>query len=103
MAAAVSFCYMTQLLRYIDYQKLKVNAVRLVQVNPFSVTTAQNDQGPQGACGPFETHLYLNGSESEDVMQKLLFYSARTCYLHAALTTPHEPRLQLHLNGNAVL
>jgi hypothetical protein len=100
MAAAVSFCYMTQLLRYIDYQKLKVNAVRLVQLNPFSVSTAQGGQGPQGGCGPFETHLYLNGSESEDVMQKLLFYSARTCYLHAALSTPYEPTLQLNLNGN---
>ena len=99
MAAAVSFCYMTQLLRYIDYQKLKVSAVRLVQLNPFSVATAQDGQGPQGACGPFETHLYLHGSESEDVMQKLLFYSARTCYLHAALTTPYEPSLQLNLNG----
>jgi hypothetical protein len=99
MAAAVSFCYMTQLLRYIDYQKLKVNAVRLVQINPFSVATSQDKQGPQGSSGPFETHLFLNGSESEDVMQKLLFYSARTCYLHAALTTPYEPSLQLNLNG----
>jgi hypothetical protein len=33
-------------------------------------------------------------------MQKLLFYSARTCYLHAALSTPYEPILQLNLNGN---
>jgi hypothetical protein len=99
LAAAVSFCYMTQLLRYIDYQKLKVNAVRLVQINPFSMACAQDGQAPKGACGPFETHLYLNGSESEDVMQKLLFYSARTCYLHAALTTPYEPTLQLNLNG----
>lgn len=99
VAAAVSFCYMTQLLRYIDYQKLKVHAVRMVQINPFSVAVGQDKQDLQGTAGPFETHLFLNGSESEEVMQKLLFYSARTCYLHAALTTAFEPLLQLNLNG----
>jgi hypothetical protein len=99
MAAAVSFCYMTQLLRYIAYQKLNVHAIRMVQMNSFFLTAGQDKQGPQGTSGPFETHLFLNGTESEDVMQKLLFYSARTCYLHAALTTPYEPILQLNLNG----
>jgi hypothetical protein len=99
MAAAISFCYMTQLLRYIDYQKLQVRAVRLVQVNPFSVQSAAGSKGPQGKAGPLQTHLYLNGSESDEVMQKLLFYSARTCYLHAALSTPFEPVLHLSLNG----
>lgn len=99
MAAAVSFCYMTQLLRYIAYQKLNVHAVRMVQMNSFFVSAEQDKHGRQGTSGPFETHLFLNGTESEEVMQKLLFYSARTCYLHAALTTPYEPVLQLDLNG----
>lgn len=100
MAAAVSFCYMTQLLRYIDYQKLQVRAVRLIQINPFIMRTSPGSLGPQGQTGPFETHLYLNGNEPDEVMQKLLFYSARTCYLHAALSTPFEPILQMSLNGS---
>ncbi|MBL8379512.1 MAG: hypothetical protein JNM79_16705 [Burkholderiales bacterium] len=92
----IAFCYLTQLLRYIEYRKHKVRAVRIVQVNPFTA-------GTRAAAGPVDTHLFVNADEPDDVMQKLLLYAANTCYLHAALGRSLEPRVSLAINGAPAL
>lgn len=98
LCAGVSFCYMTQLLRYAEYLKYKVRAIRMVQFNPFSLRLA--DDGALGAdVGPVDTHLFLHGDESDEVMQKLLVMGAQTCYLHAALKAALPPVVELRFNG----
>ncbi len=74
--AAVAFCYLTQLSRYIDARKLGVSGARLVQRGPLA--------------GPV-THLFLNGAADDATMQELLAMGARTCYLHATLGAALEP------------
>ena len=101
LSAGVSFCYLTQLLRYVEYRKFKVRAIRLVQYNPYSVAGSAADGSLRGSAGAVDTHLFLNGNEPDDVMQKLLLYSARTCYLHAALSSAYEPQVTFSLNGGA--
>lgn len=98
LSAGVSFCYMTQLLRYAEYLKYKVRAIRMVQYNAFSV---RRDAGGalQGDVGPVDTHLFLHGDEPDDVMQKLLVMGAQTCYLHAALKAALPPVLHVQYNG----
>jgi hypothetical protein len=103
LSAAVSFCYLTQLLRYVEYRKHNVRAIRVVQLNPFSVGTLAADGTRSAQAGPVDTHLFLNGDEPDDVMQKLLLYSARTCYLHAALANAFEPEIRFSLNGGALI
>lgn len=91
LSAGIAFCYMTQLLRYAEYLKYKVRAIRMVQFNPFE--RCADAQGHLVARAlPVDTHLFLHGEESDEVMQKLLAMGANTCYLHAALKevlTPH--------------
>ena len=101
LSAGVSFCYLTQLLRYVAYQKHKVRAIRLVQLNPYSLSGNGADRTLRGSAGPVDTHLFLNGNEPDEVMQKLLLYSARTCYLHATLASAYEPQVTFVLNGGA--
>ena len=56
--AGVAFCYLTQISRYIGARELGVSAARLVQRGPLA--------------GPVDTHLFLNGSADDAVMQELL-------------------------------
>lgn len=101
LSAGVSFCYMTQLLRYAEYLKYKVRGIRMVQFNPFSV--GRDEHGVlHGDVGPVDTHLFLHGDEPDEVMQKLLVMGAQTCYLHAALKAALPPVVQLSCNGHSV-
>ncbi len=98
LSAGVSFCYMTQLLRYAQYLKYKVRSIRMVQYNPFGVR--QDAQGATvGMAAPADTHLFLNGDETDEVMQRLLVMGAQTCYLHAALKAALPPVVQVTYNG----
>ncbi len=101
LSAGVSFCYMTQLLRYAEYLKYRVRAIRMVQYNPFN-TGAGADGVPVGGVGPVDTHLFLHGDEPDAVMQKLLVMGAQTCYLHAALRAALPPVVQVRYNGQAL-
>ena len=78
--AAVAFCYLTQLSRYIDARKLGVSGARLAQRGPLA--------------GPIDTHLFLNGEADDATMQELLAMGAGTCYLHATLGVALAPSLE---------
>lgn len=103
LSAAVVFCYMTQLLRYTEYLKYKVRAIRVVQYNPYALTGRAEDLSLAGAAGPVDTHLFLHGDEPDEVMQKLLVMGAQTCYLHAALRSALEPEIALNGESLAVV
>jgi hypothetical protein len=51
---------------------------------------------------PFETHVFLNADEPDEVMQNLLEIAENTCYLHAALRSKLPGRVEVALNGAAV-
>jgi len=97
--AGIAFCYMTQLIRYSEYRKYDVRAIRVVQTNPFELVEAA--AGPQAIAHPVDTHLFVHGREADDVMQALLSMSARTCYLHAALGAPIEPDVRIEVGTPA--
>ncbi len=101
-AAGVAFCYMTQLSRYVEYRKHKVHGIRVVQTNRFSVTGSAQDFSLRGGVAPFETHVFLNADEPDEVMQNLLEIAENTCYLHAALRSKLPGRVEVALNGAAV-
>jgi uncharacterized OsmC-like protein len=88
MSAGIAFCFMTQLARYISNMKLDIGGVRLVQYSPFEVTP----EG-RGIAEPVDTHLFLNGRADAETHEMLLRVAARTCYLHAALSTPIPPEV----------
>ena len=98
VSAGIAFCYMTQLLRYAEYLKYKVRAIRLVQFNPFGLQVGA-EGSLDGQALPVDTHLFLHGEEDDTVMQRLLAISANTCYLHAALRSALPARVAVTHNG----
>jgi hypothetical protein len=94
-SAGISFCYMTQLARYIESMKMNIRAVRLVQMSPYVA-------GAHAGVEPIDTHLFLNGEAPDETHLQLLTIAARTCYLHAAAKTPTEPKLRIVHNGAEV-
>lgn len=100
MCAGVSFCFLTQLHRYIEHQKFSISGMRLTQTVDFEVS---EENGAQiGKMAAVDTHLYMNGDASEKEYERLLELSARSCYLHATLATALEPKLEISLNGKTI-
>jgi uncharacterized OsmC-like protein len=99
LSAGIAFCYMTQLSRYIDYMKFKIRAVRLVQHSPYAVSGRAVDGSWTGRADPVETHLFLNGEESDETHEKLMRIAANTCFLHATLADMLAPIVSVEHNG----
>lgn len=93
ISAGVSFCFMTQLSRYIENMKLGITGIRLVQYSPFEIANMK------AKVEPIDTHLFLNGDASEEVCTRLLQISEKTCYLHATALKALVPNVVVRLNG----
>lgn len=89
----VAFCLMTQLLRYVEHHEMKIRALRLVQFGPCEIA------GGAARPHPLDTHIFVHGEETDDVMERLILMAANTCYLHAALQSALEPVVSLECNG----
>jgi uncharacterized OsmC-like protein len=96
-AVGIAFCFMTQLGRYIEHMKFGINGIRLVQYNPYAISTENGIA--RGIAEPVDTHLFLNGRAAEADFGKLLHIAARTCYLHSTLGAALEPDVTIELNG----
>ncbi len=94
--AGVAFCFMTQLLRYVEHHHMKVRALRLVQYSPCRIVSGV------AAAQPLDTHVFVNTDESPEVMERLMQMAARTCYLHAALGASLPAQLSMVWNGQAL-
>lgn len=102
LSAGIAFCYMTQLSRYIEHMKFKIRAVRLVQHCPYTVTGSAADGSWAGGVEPVDTHLFLNGEESDETHERLMNIAANTCYLHATLCSALEPVVSIEHNGKVL-
>jgi uncharacterized OsmC-like protein len=91
--AGIAFCFMTQLLRYVEHHHMKVRALRLVQLSPCRIESGV------AVAQPLDTHVFVHTEESDEVMERLVHMSARTCYLHAALSSALMPEITWILNG----
>ena len=94
--AGIAFCFMTQLLRYVEHHEMKVRALRLVQFSPCKI-----EAGIARAM-PLDTHIFVGSDESDEVMERLVQMAARTCYLHAALHATLAPDISVNLNGENI-
>ena len=97
LSAGVAFCYMTQMSRYIEYQKMAIRGVRLVQNIPFTLSTT-DDGELIGGAEPADTHLFLSGDEDNETFERLMKIAERTCYLHKTMSDVLEPNITVHNN-----
>ena len=82
LCAGITFCFMTQLSRYIENMKMPITGIRVVQDSAYQL-------GHHGAvASPLDTHLFINGTADDATCTTLLSVSERTCYLHATAITP---------------
>ena len=91
MGAAISFCFLTQTHRYIHHQKFSIEGLRMSQYASFK----ENSDGTVEML-PLDTHLYMNGTASDEHNEKLIDMSERTCYLHATLCEALEPKININ-------
>jgi len=101
LSAAISFCYMTQLSRYIEHMHLAIKSVRLVQSNSYGMSAGAGES-VTGVAGPIDTHLFLNGEAPEETHARLLMIAARTCYLHATTAAALQPVVRVVHNGSQI-
>ena len=94
--AGIAFCFMTQLLRYVEHHHMKVRALRMVQLSPCRIESSV------AQAQPLDTHVFVHTEETDEVMERLMQMSARTCYLHAALGQSLVPEVSLVLNDQAM-
>ncbi len=88
MGAAISFCFLTQTHRYIHHQKFNIEGLRMSQY----ITFKESSNGSLEIL-PLDTHLFVNGTASDEDNEKLIDMSERTCYLHATLAGNLDPKI----------
>lgn len=93
LSTGIAFCFLTQLHRYVEAQKLAIRSPRLFQETEFL-------SGPAARANSLDTHLFLNGDAPDDMHENLLNMAARTCFMHAAAAASIEPKVTLRLNGD---
>ena len=101
-SAAIAFCYMTQIARFIEHQKLSIRGARIVQYTPFALTGSIADGSWTGAQEPVDTHLFLSGDESDETHERLMKTGATICFLHSSLRDANEPVVSIELNGRKI-
>ncbi len=93
LSAGVGFCFMTQLGRYAHIKKQRFDGVRICQNSVFR-------SGDAGATAdPVDTHVFVEGNESDDAAQVLVRMGEQTCFLHAAMRESHPSVITAELNG----
>ena len=55
----------------------------------------QNRKDNSIVMKPLDTHLFMNGTASEEENETLINLSEKTCYLHATLSNALEPLINI--------
>ncbi len=80
---------MTQIGRYAHITKQNLEAYSIVQDSIYRI-------GQESAVAePVDTHTFLRTGESDEIAQKTLAMSERTCFLHAAMRGVNQTRITI--------
>jgi uncharacterized OsmC-like protein len=90
LSAGVAFCFMTQIGRYAQITKQRLNGYRIIQDTAFRFS---RDHEPQAFA--VETLVCLDTDEPEDKSIQLVRMAEQTCYIHAAYRTPTATELTI--------
>lgn len=93
LSAGVGFCFMTQVGRYAQITRQSMHSYQIIQDNLF----VHEDSTTHAL--PMHTHLYVEADEMDEVAQKTLYMSERTCFLHAAMRGSTPVLVKTELNG----
>ena len=91
LAAGVAFCFMTQIGRYAQITRQKLNAYRIIQDTAYRLL--RNDSPVPLAV---ETLLCVDTDEPPEKSIKLAQMGEQTCYVHAAFRSAVETEVSFH-------
>ncbi len=91
LAAGVAFCFMTQIGRYAQITRQKLNGYRIIQDTAHHLS--RNDNPVPLAV---ETLLCVDTDEPPEKSIKLVQMGEQTCYVHAAFRTAVETKVSFH-------
>jgi uncharacterized OsmC-like protein len=92
LAAGVGFCFMTQIGRYAAITKQDLKAYSIVQDTVYQI------HRDGSVAEPVDTHTFLRGDETDEIAQKTLAMSERTCFLHAAMRGSNQTKTTVKWN-----
>lgn len=79
LSCGVAFCFMTQLGRYAQIAKQRMNGYRIVQETGFGLARTG-----EASADPVRTRAFIDTEEDEQATQKMVAMGEQTCYLHAS-------------------
>jgi len=103
VSAGVGFCFMTQLGRYAQIMRWRLDSCAIVQDNDYPSMGRLADGNVRGSAIPFETHVFVRSGRSDDDARRLVAVGERTCFLHAAMRGAFPGRVRAELNGRPIL
>jgi hypothetical protein len=95
LSTGVGFCFMTQIGRYAHITKQAMQGYQIIQDNVYKT-------GETVQVLPFNTRTFIQADEADEVAQKTLSMSERTCFLHAAMRGSYPSLITAKLNGEAL-
>ncbi|MDX1437694.1 MAG: OsmC family protein [Anaerolineales bacterium] len=95
LSAGVGFCYMTQLGRYATIVKQELKSYRIVQENRFEVRGSYEGGTATAAARPVDTQLFVTMEGSDEEARRLLQMGEQTCFLHAAMRSSNQTKLNV--------
>jgi uncharacterized OsmC-like protein len=96
VASGLAFCFMTQVIRYAQLTKLRIDGCRMAQD-----IRLRREQGRPGAAEPPETHLFLDSPEAPEAGVRMLEMGQRMCFLHAFCATALDVELTVRRRSPA--
>lgn len=94
LAAGIGFCFMTQIGRYAFIVKQELKNYSIVQDTIF--WSADNSSKAE----PVDTHVFQESTEPDKAVQKTLYMSERTCFLHAAMRDSIKAKITTNFTPN---
>ncbi len=91
LSAGVAFCFMTQVGRYAQITRQKLNDYRIIQDTGFGFA-----HNCEPAATAVETLICLDTGETPDKSLQLVKMSEQTCYIHASYRMPMKTNVSFH-------
>ena len=105
LSAGIAFCLLTHLTSFVRATKMKVDRIAIEQRVNFSttlVTDAEKMGDLKGSCDGIETHVVVEGAESEENIKELARVSENACMAMQSIINATPTSTHLHLNGKLI-
>ncbi len=105
LSSGIAFCLLTHLTAFIRAKKMAVDRICIEQRVNFSttlVTDAEKMGDLKGNCDGVETHVIVEGSETEENIRELARVSENACMAMQSIINATPTSTHLHLNGKQI-